>query len=403
MAADTWTKKYAPKKGAEVVGQDKAITALKTFVVNFKNAKRRGLILYGPPGCGKTSSVYAIANELAKEIIEVNASDCRNKDAIDAVVGSASKQTSLFFRGKIILVDELDGVSGMNDRGGVAAIADIVKTTSFPIVITANNPFDEKFSSLRKVCDSTEFVEMDCNNAFAILRKIADAEKLKCEDADLKSLARRSGGDLRGAITDLQILTTVGGVFDKNALDDLEGRKQTESMPTALTKVLKTTDPKIALTAFENVNEDVDEQMMWVDYNLGMEYTKAEDLYRAYTSLAKADIFSHRIRRWMHWRYLVYVGALMTAGVAVAKDEKYKFVGYKPTSRILKIWGANMRNAKKKAIAEKIAEHTHTSKKVVIRDVMPYLQVAFKNDANMCKSVSEELDLSSEEVDWLKK
>lgn len=399
----TWTKKYVPKNSSEIIGQDKVVNSLKEFVSNYKKAKKKAMIIYGPPGCGKTSSVYAVADELGLEVIEINASDCRNKDAISLIIGSASKQASLFAKGKIILVDELDGISGTKDRGGVAAITDIVKNSSYPIVITSNNPYDKKFSSLRKVSDIVEFIELSCNDIFGFLKNVCDNEKMIYEDSDLRSLARRSGGDLRGSITDLQLLTCVGNKFDTNALMELDGRKQLETMPQALVKVLKTTDPLIALTAFDNVNEDLDTAKMWVDYNLGKEYTKPEDLYRAYMALGKADIFNRRIRRWQHWRYLVYVNALMTAGVAVAKDERYKFVGYKPTSRILKMWMANMRNAKKKSIAAKIAEKTHTSTKRVEQDVLPFLQIAVNKDKILLDKIFDEFELSKDEVMWLKK
>jgi predicted aldo/keto reductase-like oxidoreductase len=62
-------------------------------------------------------------------------------------------------------------------------------------------------------------------------------------------------------------------------------------MPQALLKVLKTTDPSVALKAFENVEEDINEQMLWIDANLPFEYTKPEDLASAYDKLSRADVF----------------------------------------------------------------------------------------------------------------
>src|SRR3989344_3997013 len=398
-----WTKKYEPKNSGEIIGQEKAVVSLKHFILNYKNARKKAMILYGPPGCGKTCSIYAVAGEVGLEVIEINASDCRNKDAISSIIGSASKQMSLFARSKLILVDEIDGLSGTKDRGGATAIVDIVNQSSFPIIMTSNNPYDKKFSALRKVSVIVEFDALKYNDIYGYLAKICEKENIVYEEQDLKSLARRAGGDLRGSIVDLQLLSCLDKTFDRKGLEELEGRKQTETMPQALVKVFKTTDPKIAITAFDNVDEDLDTARMWVDYNLGKEYTKSEDLYRAYMALGKADIFNHRIRRWQHWRYLVYVNALMTAGVAVAKDEKYKFTGYKPTSRILKMWMANLRNAKKKAIAEKIALKTHTSTKRVMQDVLPYLQIILKKDKQFCNNISAELDLDKDEIAWLRK
>src|SRR3989338_2554395 len=106
---EAWTKRYAPKNSSEVVGQEKALISLKSFISGYKKARKKAMILYGPPGCGKTSSVYAVASELNLKVIEINASDCRNKDAISTIIGAASKQMSLFARGKLILVDEIYG------------------------------------------------------------------------------------------------------------------------------------------------------------------------------------------------------------------------------------------------------------------------------------------------------
>ena len=220
----------------------------------------------------------------------------------------------------------------------------------------------------------------------------------------LKSLARRAGGDLRAAINDLQTLSQQGKSLERTDLDNLADRMQTDSIVDALVKILKTTDPKIALSALDNVNEDYDQLILWLDENLPKEYTKPKDLDRAYDKLSKADVFRRRIRRWQHWRFLVYINALLTAGVAVSKEEKYReFVKFGPTRRLLKIWMANQRYMKRKAIAQKIAEKTHTSSKAVLRDTLPYLHPAFRKSRKMAEQLSKYLDLNDDEIGWLRK
>src|SRR3989338_8996697 len=114
--------KYIPKTTKEIFGQDDVIDKLKNFIINFSREKKNSVLIYGPSGTGKTCSVYAIANELGHEVVEVNASDMRNAEQINQKVGNAINQQSLFANGKIILVDEVDGLSGHEDRGGVQAI-----------------------------------------------------------------------------------------------------------------------------------------------------------------------------------------------------------------------------------------------------------------------------------------
>ena len=138
--------------------------------------------------------------------------------------------------------------------------------------------------------------------------------------------------------------------------------------------------------------------------NLPEEYQKPEDLARAYDCLSRADVFNGRIRRWQHWRFLVYVNALISAGVAVAKDEKYKsFTSYKPTTRILKLWRANMKYQKRKSIASKIADKTHTSSKRALQDTLPYLSIIFRKNKKLAGQLAQEFELDKDEVEWLKK
>ncbi len=92
---------------------------------------------------------------------------------------------------------------------------------------------------------------------------------------------------------------------------------------------------------------------------------------------------------------------MLTAGISSAKSEKNpNFIEYKQTMRLLRIWQANMKNAKKKEIAKKLAIHTHTSSKVATQQI-PYLREIFR--ANKGLAIAEELELSEDEVAWLRK
>lgn len=401
---ELWTRKYEPKKASEIIAQDEAVKYLRDFITNYKKHRKKAAIIYGPVGSGKTVSVYAIAKELQLEVIEINASDFRNDESIKATVGSASRQMSLFSKGKVILVDEIDGLSGKEDRGGIGALTSLLEDSAFPIICTAVDPFDKKFSELRKKSEMMQFQHLDYTSISGILAKICKEEKIKYSEEDINLLARRVGGDARAAINDLQMIAGSKKTLEKKDIEELGQREQEDNMINALLKVLKTTDPKIAIGAYDNVSEDFDRIFLWVDENLPLEYEKPADLERAYDYVSKADIMFRRIRRWQHWRFLVYVNAYLSAGVAVSKDEKYrKFVQYGPTKRLLKLWMANQKYAKRKSIAEKIAEKTHSSAKRVMKDTLPYFQEIFRKNKALASVMAEELNLGEEEVEWLRK
>jgi replication factor C large subunit len=191
------------------------------------------------------------------------------------------------------------------------------------------------------------------------------------------------------------------GELTVEGLETINEREHSESIMQALVKILKSTDPAVAVSALDLVDEDIDEAILWIDENLPKEYTNPQDLARAYEILSKADVYRGRIRRWQYWRYLAYVNMLITAGIATAKDKKStSFVTYNRTTRLLKHWMANQKYAKRKQIAQKLAAATHCSSKKALQETLPYLQKIYKNNP---EQITKELDLDEEEAEWMAK
>ena len=109
-------EKYRAKTLEAIKGQDLVIQEMRTFFKTFP--KKRALILNGPVGTGKTSMVLALAKEHELELFELNASDLRNRSKLEEVLAPATKQKSLFNKGKLILMDEAHGIT-TSDRGGL--------------------------------------------------------------------------------------------------------------------------------------------------------------------------------------------------------------------------------------------------------------------------------------------
>lgn len=347
-----WTEKYRPQKISDLIGQE-AIRDLISFI-----KKKEHILICGPVGCGKTAAVNIITNELGYEIVELNASDFRNKNQIDTIIGQAVKQQSLLAKSKIILIDELEGISGRKDRGCINEISKLLNLSSFPIVMICDKL--DKFYNLRRKCKVITFKKINYDSIIKILKKICKNEKIEIDDIMLKKIALDSKGDARAAINDL------------NALN-LSGRKEEETIHDALRLIFRSKSANSVLKAFDNVALNLDECLLWIDENLPREYFD-EDLTRAYDILSKADIFRGRIRKWQHWHFLVYVNALLTAGITSLNKKSSKNVFYKnfykKNNRILKIWIA--KNAKKE-IAAGLAKKCHCSVKKIMTE-MPYLE-----------------------------
>jgi len=201
-----WTEKHRASGYADLKGQELAIDKIKLFLRNFP--KKKSAILHGPPGIGKTSLAYAIASENDVEIIEMNASDPRNKEKVSEIIGPASQQKSLFKKSKIILVDEVDGIS-VRDRGGLSELLVLIEKSSFPIIITANDIWQQKFGLLRKTAELVQMKDIDYKVILGILEGICEKENCVVSKDIMTSIAIKARGDIRAAINDLQILSTM--------------------------------------------------------------------------------------------------------------------------------------------------------------------------------------------------
>lgn len=354
------------------MGQREAIRKLLLAI-----RSKRPVMIHGPVGTGKTSSVHAIAKDFGSELVELNASDFRTKDQINEVVKKALEQQSLFAKDKIILVDELEGLSGTKDRGGVAALNALLSGKS-PVVMITSDAYDQKLRDIRKKVDLIKFDKIALEDIMRITGEIAKKENISISLTDLKKLAILSDGDARAAINDLQ-------AYSGN-IEGLGEREKNVSIFNTLNLIFKSNTFSV-MNVLNNVDMEPEEVMLWIDENLPLEY-HGKELVKAYNALSKADIFRKRIIRRQHYRFNSYAETFMTAGVALAKNApKEKYVSYKPVTRLLKIWRAN-RN-EKKAIAKGFAQVTHCSAKKSYRE-MPYFEIMLRNNPAIEKELKLE-------------
>jgi len=388
-------EKYRPKRISEIRGQDLAAEKIKIFLSSFEKgiSKKKAILLYGPAGTGKTTLAHAFANDLNHEIFELNASDLRNRAKLDEILKPSTLQHSLFKKGKIILVDEVDGVTS-TEYGGVAELIALIEKTKFPIIITCNDIWQNKFSLLRSKSELVPIKELPYTLVVDILRNISKLENRIVPENIIKEISAKSRGDLRAALNDLQSIIYLEN--EELMEEQISLREKSQDVFNSLKELFKLRTNEKTLEIFDNVDLEMDQIILWIEENIPQEY-RGEELAKAYDALSKADVFRGRIHRQQYWHFLTYENFFITAGISAAKGYKtlqQRFTKYNPPQRILKIWMANQRNAKKKAISAKLAELTHTSKNRAVRDF---------NILALITSESEmkEMQLDEEQIQYL--
>lgn len=383
-----WTEIYKPRTLEEIKGQDLAITQIKKFLKDFP--KKKAMLLNGPPGVGKTTLVQSIANSIQAEIFELNASDFRNKDSLNERLKPALEQSSLVKKSKIILVDEVDGISAV-DRGGLTEIVKLIELSNFPIIATANNAWARKLAPLRKAMQTIDLKPIKDEIAKKLILEILEKENKKIKPELLEKIIKSARGDMRAIINDVQSVSLLG---ENEEVEIFERNKETDIFH-ILKQVFQEKADEAMLSLFDKTEMPMEEITLWIEDNIPLVY-KGEELARAYERLSRADIFKGRIYRQQYWRFMVYQNILMSYGIAQAKHQsKSGFFKYKKPDRVLKIWLANQKNEKKKSISEKYSTKVHVGTKRIIQDFKMILPI-LKNP-----TVQKELRLDEEEIAYL--
>jgi DNA polymerase III delta prime subunit len=150
---------------------------IKDTLIDFENNKKdltrkRGIYIYGTPGCGKTTFVKNLIKSMDYDIVLYDAGDIRNKLIIDNITQnnmSDRNVISLFNKKKkqiAIVMDEIDGMNN-GDKGGINSLIKQIRpkktkkqkeedTTNTPIICISNYHVDKKIKELMKVCNVFE-------------------------------------------------------------------------------------------------------------------------------------------------------------------------------------------------------------------------------------------------------
>ncbi len=327
-----WIDKYKPLKLEEFVGNKKAVEELKNFVFDFK--KGEALMFYGSTGIGKSLLVETFCLENNFLLNRANASDI----SIDSIqeIKASSKNKSIFYKKKIILIDELEGISGTKDRGVTTEIIELIKISKFPTILITSDPYLPKLKTIKEY---SKVVKFDKIPSPSIGKKLGDICKEECIETDkdaLNILSKFCQGDLRSAISDLQMVCLGKNKLEIRDLEALGFRERGESVFNVLQPVFHSRSLSAGRAAISKADKDPDEIFWWVENNLLQELKTPEEIIEGYSLLSQADILRGRTLKQQNWRFKAIASDLIS-GISVLKKSHTGFVMYRPPQRFIQL------------------------------------------------------------------
>ncbi|MGC9012391.1 replication factor C large subunit [Thermogladius sp.] len=400
-----WIIKYRPKNLDEFVDQEEAKKAFISWYEDWKRGKaeKKAALLYGPPGTGKSSFVQAFAATYGLELYEMNASDYRRKGDIDRLLRVTASSGSLSGKGKLIFLDEVDGLNPKSDAGGLEAILQLIENSKHPVVMAANDAYNPNIRPLRDVSLLIEFKRLREGAIVQLLSRICEKERVRCDKDALDVIAKRSEGDLRSAINDLEAIAEAYGRVTKELAMSVSTYRDREYAPfEVLRRVFNAKYIFQAKDAVSSANIDHDTLKVWINEHIPTYYEDPEEVSRAFEALSRADVYMGRIIKSGSWDLLSYAIEMMGPGVAFArKAYSGKFKAFKYPERFRLLSETKKVRELRESIAEALARRLLTSKATVKSDVIPYLKVIFTTNPKMAAGIAKAYGLSEDMVKFL--
>ncbi|MEE6462241.1 hypothetical protein FKM82_001531 [Ascaphus truei] len=263
-----WVDKYKPTSTKGIIGQQgeqscasKLLRWLKNwhrshssaekkpaaksnkFEGKFDGSSFKAALLSGPPGVGKTTTAVLVCEELDYSYVELNASDSRSKNSMKEMVAESLNNTSIkgFYAGTsksvstkhALIMDEVDGMAGNEDRGGVQELITLIKNSKIPIICMCNDRNHQKIRSLANYCFDLRFPRPRVEQIKGAMMSVAFKEGLKIPPPAMNEIILGANHDIRQVLHNLSMWCTKSKVlsYDEAKVNANSARKDTKMGP----------------------------------------------------------------------------------------------------------------------------------------------------------------------------
>ena len=363
-----WSEKYRPQNIFDMVGNE---DARKQFVEWFGKWKKgtKPLLLIGPPGIGKTTMCFLAGKQFGYDMISLNASDVRNKKNIQEILTPVLGNQTVLGE-PMIFIDEVDGIHGRSDFGGVEALINILKEPTVPIVLAGNYDSSDKMKKIKKVVKTLQISPLSPRFLKLYLNMILEKEKAKINPGRLIKLITDSKGDIRSMINSAQALVTG---FEPNTEKSFESL----NVEDGLNSFFKSQSLEEARVVLFSLRIDPREKINAFYSSIITSNLSIEKMSKALEIISKADLLYGKIMKTQNWRLLRYLDSILLS--LYEKDSSARYTRYNLSWPLLN--RLRWDGAKIKAIDSTLSKKLHVSNSTFATFFFPLILTLKKNDS----------------------
>jgi replication factor C large subunit len=375
-----WSEKYRPQSISVMLGNEEARVSLVEWFGKWKKGTKP-LLLVGPPGIGKTTIAQLAAKQFGYDLITLNASDVRNKANIENILSPVLGNISVLGT-PMIFVDEVDGIHGRSDFGGVEALINILKEPTVPIILAANSETSNKMKTIKKVVKSLKFRPIPPRLLRVYLENILQKEGAKLSLGTITKIIANSRGDIRSMLNSMQALVTGFNPPTEKEFEELD-------IEQGVNAFFKANSIQEARNVIYSLQIDPREKINAFYSSIITSNLLAEEMIRMLQIISEADLLYGRIIKTQDWRLLRYLDEILLK--LYKPDLQVRYSQYNLSWALLNRLRWDGKNIK--AITQTLARTMHVSKSVFATFYFPYLLFLIKN-----KKIELEIDEDINEV-----
>jgi replication factor C large subunit len=378
-----WVESSRPRTVEELIGNEEARLAIIKWLAEWVIGSKP-LLLLGPPGVGKTTVVQALSFQFDYDLIEMNASDTRNREILLNRIIPAFKNTSLLQKKMLLFLDEVDGISGRQDIGGIEYLVSVLKAPTIPVIMAANSR-DTKIRDLAKISKVIEFEPIHPRLLLLYINHILKKHNVTLSPEDKFSIVRSSNGDVRALLNNAQSISAGYDAYKEDSFD-VDIKSAVNLFFSCLSaeeakKILSRTDaiyidPRFGISSDERRRDIVNALFS----SILSSRIDISILAIMLDILSKIDVLVGRMGTNRQWSLLKYFDTLIAYGLFyISRNKAIKYSQYNMAWPLMGPILARGQSLKK--LAGDLAQAAHISKSTFSTLYLPYLiQVMINNE-----------------------